>query len=546
MRTETKNHPLPRILIVDEKLATTPSLKAAFLARTGLIEPGTRPTDPVQPVAVALFSHGQTAIDRAWINDCAAIQDTVAAMLAEPDGCALVLLNARLSLGEAQGDNFGEFVHDRLASRFPNLPLVLFTSQPQSSLRLELGSRYLSKHNLSTREIRECMLSHARMTLPQTRRLLLLPDEVVVEAPKMIEIFRDAYIHADDPAPVLLLGESGVGKEVVARYLHAHSQRQGGSFVAENMAAIAPELQESELFGHERGAFTGALARKHGLFERANGGTLFLDEVGDMPLALQVKLLRALQERVVRRVGGTEEVRVDVRVVAATSRNLHALMAEGRFRPDLYFRLSAVTIAIPPLRDRPGDIQPMARFFLQRCQVQHGRTGMEWTSDALGRLCRHPMPGNVRELENLVQCLVGRTGSYRQISVAEVEHALGNIPSPPAPAETEPEPPAMRQAVADYPADATKGALPRFLTSQTTALGRIAVAALEQTRRRNGAINMTAAMNHLFNAIDMPPANCRNEWEKICRMLGIDGDSLPARLDRIVERYGTGSNEETA
>jgi transcriptional regulator with PAS, ATPase and Fis domain len=204
-------------------------------------------------------------------------------------------------------------------------------------------------------------------------------------------------------ATVLVTGESGTGKELVARALHYHSERVAGPFVAANCRAFAAGVLESELFGHERGAFTGAERARPGLFERAQGGTVFLDEIGDVSLEFQAKLLRVLQERRVRRVGGDEERELDVRVVAATNRELRGEVAAGRFREDLYFRLAVVPIEIPPLRARPEDVLPLARQFLARANADLGRsvhgfgTGVErWLAD-------HAWPGNVRELENAIE-----------------------------------------------------------------------------------------------------------------------------------------------
>ncbi len=207
---------------------------------------------------------------------------------------------------------------------------------------------------------------------------------------------------ADSAVNVLVTGESGTGKEVVARALHFRSRRAEGPFVAVNCGALPETLMESELFGHERGAFTGASSAKSGLVRAAHGGTLFLDEVGELPPALQVKLLRVLQERVVRPVGGAREHPVDVRVVAATNRDLQQAVAEGRFRSDLYYRLDVVRIHLPPLRERPEDVPLLAEHLLRRHAALQGRS-LRFSSEALRWLVRQDYPGNVRQLENLVQ-----------------------------------------------------------------------------------------------------------------------------------------------
>ena len=204
-------------------------------------------------------------------------------------------------------------------------------------------------------------------------------------------------------ASVLLLGESGTGKEVVARTIHWNSTRRDGPFVAVNSAAIPEHLLESELFGHVKGAFTGADRARRGLFADASGGTLFLDEIADMPLPLQAKLLRALQDKAIRPVGGNEEIQLDIRVLSATNRDLPTLVRSGRFREDLYYRLAVIPIRLPSLRERPEDIPLLARHFLERVSAGLRRPVDGFTDDALARLQTHRWPGNVRELENVVE-----------------------------------------------------------------------------------------------------------------------------------------------
>jgi len=213
------------------------------------------------------------------------------------------------------------------------------------------------------------------------------------------QLLEQAELVAASPVPVLIQGETGTGKELLARHLHKRSGRKG-PFVAVNGAAINENLAESEFFGHEAGAFTGASSRREGWFEAAQGGTLFLDEIGDLPLALQVKLLRVLQEREVVRVGGRKPIPVDVRVITATHVDLQSSIASGRFREDLYYRLNIVTLRIPPLRDRPGDILPLAQHFLAQYAREHRRPEPTLSPDATQRLLAHSWPGNIRELEN--------------------------------------------------------------------------------------------------------------------------------------------------
>ena len=227
-------------------------------------------------------------------------------------------------------------------------------------------------------------------------------DQMVGQSRVMSKVFtRIAHIAASE-STVLVTGESGTGKELVARALHDASPRAAEPFVAVNCAAIPDALLESELFGHEKGAFTGAVARRRGRFERANRGTLFLDEIGDMSLVLQGKLLRVLEERVVERVGGDEEHAVDVRVVAATHRDLSLQVNEGSFREDLFFRLQVLDVHLPPLRARSGDLPLLARHFAASFALGHGRSIQGITRDAMRALEEHPWPGNVRELRNVM------------------------------------------------------------------------------------------------------------------------------------------------
>jgi two-component system nitrogen regulation response regulator GlnG len=219
--------------------------------------------------------------------------------------------------------------------------------------------------------------------------------------PRMQEVYKTIGRIAASDVTVLLRGESGTGKELVARAIHHYSRRAGRPFVAVSSAAIPGTLLESELFGHERGAFTDAKERKLGKLELAHGGTLFLDEIGDMPAELQTKLLRALQERTIERVGGQESLRIDVRVLAATNRDLETMMREGRFREDLFYRLNVVTVTLPPLRERRRDVPLLVEHLLAKYATELGERAV--APEALDRLVGHDWPGNVRELENVVQ-----------------------------------------------------------------------------------------------------------------------------------------------
>ena len=220
---------------------------------------------------------------------------------------------------------------------------------------------------------------------------------------KMQEVFSVIRKVATTDAPVLIMGESGTGKELVARAMHRLSVRQANPFIVINCGAIPENLLESELFGHEKGAFTGAHIQRKGRFEMAEGGTLFLDEIGELPLTLQVKLLRFLQERVVERVGGREQIEVDTRVVAATNRDLKEAMKDGSFREDLYFRLGVILISLPPLREREGDVILLAKAFLERYADENRKKIKGFTDQAIDAIEQYAWPGNVRELENRIK-----------------------------------------------------------------------------------------------------------------------------------------------
>ncbi len=229
------------------------------------------------------------------------------------------------------------------------------------------------------------------------------PDHLVGASAPMERVRQLIRRAASSDATILVTGESGTGKELVARALHASSPRVRGPFVDVNCAALTETLLESELFGHEKGAFTSAVARHRGKFEQSHGGTIFLDEIGDMPLPTQAKILRVLQERCFQRIGGTEKIAVDVRVVCATNCNLEEAVARGSFRKDLYYRINTLVVETPPLRERAGDILLLARLFLTRSCREEKRAIRDFSPVSVELLCRHPWPGNVRELQHAVQ-----------------------------------------------------------------------------------------------------------------------------------------------
>jgi two-component system response regulator HydG len=256
-------------------------------------------------------------------------------------------------------------------------------------------------------------------------------SSIIGRSDPMQAVFRTLRQVAPTDVTVLVTGDSGTGKELVARALHQNSRRRNAPFVALNCAALPESLLESELFGHEKGSFTGAAARKIGHIEHAEGGTLFLDEVGDMPLTTQVKILRVLEQREIVRVGSSTTVPVDIRVVAATNQNLIEAVSQRRFREDLYFRLKVVSIDLPPLRDRPSDVPLLVEAFVTELSARHGTQVRGMAPEVLRVLQAQPWPGNVRELRNVVENMVV-TGTHEVLQLSDLPPALRseNVPPP--------------------------------------------------------------------------------------------------------------------
>ncbi|MGC9108812.1 MAG: sigma-54 interaction domain-containing protein [Caldimicrobium sp.] len=246
--------------------------------------------------------------------------------------------------------------------------------------------------------------------------------------PQMAEVIKIIKRVAPSSSTVLILGESGTGKEVLARYLHFCSQRKG-PFIAVNCAAIPEELLEAELFGYEKGAFTGAIKSKPGKFEQAEGGTLFLDEIGDLPLKLQAKLLRAIQEKQIERLGGEKPIKVNTRIVAATNQNLEALVKEKRFREDLYFRLNVISVVIPPLRERKEDIPLLCKFLLKKICERENIKEKSLSERVMEIFMKYHWPGNVRELENLLERMV-ILSEREELDVEDLPSHLKNFEEP--------------------------------------------------------------------------------------------------------------------
>ncbi|MDW7712553.1 MAG: sigma 54-interacting transcriptional regulator, partial [Deferrisomatales bacterium] len=325
-------------------------------------------------------------------------------------------------------------------------------------------------------------------------------DNMVGTSPLMLAVYEQVHLVAKSRATVLITGESGTGKELVAKAIHFNSDRAQKPYVRLSCASLPPTLLESELFGHERGAFTGAVARKPGRFELADGGTIFLDEVGEIPLELQVKLLRVLQERELERLGGRETLRVDVRVVAATNRELAREVREGRFREDLYYRLNVVPLHLPPLRERREDVPLLAHHFLRRFSEENRKPFEGISPEALELLVRHDWPGNVRELENTVE---------RAVVLARgpliLPQDLPGFLAESAPARGEG--PRLEDAVARVAADLFEEPPPEGV--YRAVVGRVERVLLDHALARSGGVRLQAA-----------------------RLLGINRNTLYAKLER--------------
>ncbi|MDR7331962.1 sigma 54-interacting transcriptional regulator [Roseateles asaccharophilus] len=323
----------------------------------------------------------------------------------------------------------GLALFDEVRAHHPSLPVILLTAHGSIPDAVDATTRgahaYLTKP-FDGKELLAKVQQALRVNAPGPapfdgdgawRR------EIISRSPRMAQLLAEARLVAATDASVLISGESGTGKELLARAIHQASPRAAKPFVAVNCAAIPEALLESELFGHVKGAFTGAQGHRQGLIPAAHGGTVFLDEIGDMPLALQVKLLRVLQERVVRPVGSNEAVAVDVRVLSATHRDLELAMADGQFRPDLYYRLNVVKLMLPPLAERREDIALLAQHFLGTLAARHRKPVKGFAPDALEALVTAPWPGNARQLYNVVEqvCVLA---TAPLVPLAQVQRAL--------------------------------------------------------------------------------------------------------------------------
>src|SRR5574342_535104 len=325
----------------------------------------------------------------------------------------------------------------RVVADYPDVPVIVITAHgtvDSAVAALKSGAFDYVTKPFEQEELKKVIAKAARAHELETQNVHPSDGErppLVGQSAAMRQVFEMIAKVADSPSTVLITGESGTGKELVARELHRGSSRRDRPLIKVNCAAIPKDLVESELFGYERGAFTGAVGSKPGRFELADGGTLFLDEIGEIPLEMQVKLLRALQESEFERVGGVKTIRVDVRLITATNRDLKALIADGRFREDLYYRLNVVPIALPPLRERREDIPLLVAHFLEKYDRRLGKRVERMDEEAMQVLMRYPWPGNIRELENLVERSV-LFADGPVISEAQLPDSLRERPPGPA------------------------------------------------------------------------------------------------------------------
>ncbi len=342
-----------------------------------------------------------------WGWDCVEADDGDTAVAAvEKKSYDAVLMDVRMARMD------GHEAFSRIHDKFPNLPVIIMTAY--STVDAAVDAIKLGAHDYLTMPLdfdrlrlaleravdhRQVQESKTNTSEPEAK----LSTSIIGESVSVKELLDMVSYVAPTEATVLIHGESGTGKELVAEALHYNSARRNESFIKVNCAALAESLLESELFGHEKGAFTGAEKRREGRFVQANGGTLFLDEIGETTAAMQVKLLRVLQEQELQRVGGEETVKIDVRIIAATNRDLEQEVQEGNFREDLYYRLNVVLLTVPPLRERDGDIKLLVNHFVDKFAKKNRRNVEGITSECMEYLCKYNWPGNVRELENAVE-----------------------------------------------------------------------------------------------------------------------------------------------
>lgn len=415
---------LPRILIIDDLYGRKPPNRDRedLCIRLGLkditsdYDGKIRPEKISDPVAEVVFCNGQVETDSVMENDLSGTLDIVRSGWLSWPRWALVLLDLHFKTGiiEADGEPvgrdadrdpkqyFGLTIFENMRHEFPELPVVIFSSMDRQDVKFDItnlgADDFLVRDKISRPDLKACLQAHG-----------LLEDNNIVghSLPVLLALKNARYLARHSTLNILITGESGTGKELFAKAIHNWSGKTG-DFVPVNCAAIPQELIESELFGHEKGAFTGAATEKIGKFELAHNGTLFLDEIADMSESMQAKLLRTLQEQEFERVGGNKTFKINVRVIAATNKNLSQMIEEGFFRDDLYYRFASADIHLPPLKERQEDISLLACKFLREAEKVNSATKREFSDEAVNLLIGYSWPGNVRELQNVINTSVAK------------------------------------------------------------------------------------------------------------------------------------------
>lgn len=419
------------IFLVDDQWASNRGLlQAAFAGVQSVVvateQAGVDGTRAASRLVLHSF-RGQTHQAAALCNDAEATVRQLQTVVRDCE-LSLVLLDMRFDSGplDSRGrptglpgdESFGKVIYRAIEEAFPKLPIVFLSTYGQA----EIGDEtlpYLSKEDITDHSLAVCLLRHGKLTNEQRRGLMHMDTEVVAS-----EISWRAYNAAFEVAPlqlpVMITGETGTGKEVLARYIHRCSANANGPFVAVNVNAVPKDLFEAMFFGHTRGSFTGASEDRPGYFEQADGGTLFLDEVGDLPLDLQVKLLRVLESKAVKRLGARQEIQVDVRLVSATNRVDANGFIQG-LREDFKFRLCGLSIHLSPLRERGEDVLPLAEMMLEMAMREYGKSGIGFGPSCIAYLESAPLPGNARELRQSIFSAVARTGNRALVTAAMLD-----------------------------------------------------------------------------------------------------------------------------
>ena len=546
---------LPNILVIDDQYGRDAAERLLFQKKAGIGDcesEGKNSNDST--IAIAQFCSGQVDHGDRVDNDYVVVADAVRQR--GESNWSLVLLDVRFDSGRRtasglsgtdEDEHFGEKMRGHLARDFPNLPVVMLSGKREIELT-DHSTPYVSKHEFDRREMTATLLEFGRLTSDQSQVLLGQESHHVLSSKAIRKAYALALRFAANDNPTLILGESGTGKEALAHAIHYHSKRTDKPFIPINSTAIPENLLESELFGYERGAFTGAYAAQQGKFESADKGTLFLDEIGDMRMDLQPKILRVIEDGQVTRLGGTESRQVNVRVIAATNRNLEDRIAEGKFREDLYYRLKVNVISIPALRDRREEIPGLAQRFLERESRIQGKVGIDLSNDALDYLSARDYPGNIRELENLIKSAVGRAGHNQHLTAQTFRDDASTLGHTDSPEMTPPEPPCNDNSLAAVldllryiqitkEDPDLKGILPRLDEAYADLKAAVVGAALDRTRHPiSEKFNQKAVAELLHSDPNVDTKAARRLLNKV---LGRTGDAALSQqeLQTLVDEW---------